>query len=60
MKYSLDDVMNMTGATDVQDFIDAFKGKTEQEIKELLVYMFPGEPIEPEFIQEIKMHADSL
>lgn len=60
MKYSLDDVMDMTGATNEQDFIDAFKGKTEQEIKELLVYMFPGEPIEPEFIQEIKIHADRL
>jgi hypothetical protein len=60
MKYNLDDVMDMTGATNEQDFINAFQGKTEQEIKELLVYMFPGEPIEPEFIQEIKIYADRL
>ena len=60
MKYTLQEVIDLTGATNEQDFINAFQGKTEQEIKNLLVYMFPGEPIEQEFIEDIKILVEEL
>lgn len=59
MHYSLQNVIDLTGASDKEEFIDAFKGKSEQEIKDILSSMFPGEPLDQIFVDEIKIYAET-
>jgi|GEM_PF-4137127 len=53
MKYNLEQVMELTGAENEQQFKNAFEGKTPQEINKILIYMFGTEGDDVEFAEEI-------
>jgi len=57
MKYNLEQAMELTGAVDQEQFLDAFKDKTPEEINEILIYMFGEEGNDIEFAEEIAILA---
>ena len=53
MKHTLEQAMELTGAVNEEQFIEAFAGKTVEEINEVLVSMFGDEGDDMEFAEEI-------
>ena len=59
MKYTKDQTIELTGATGIGQFLDAFVGKSELEINNILIYMFGYEGDDPDLSAAIKSHADN-
>lgn len=57
MKYNLEQAMELTGAVNEEQFLDAFKDKTPEEINEILIYMFGEEGNDIGFAEEIAILA---
>ena len=55
MKYNLQQVIELTGATGEEQFKEAFSGKSKEEINKILVYMFGQEGDDMEFAEEISI-----
>lgn len=60
MIYSFQDVMELTGASDKEEFAEAFANKSIEEILDLLQLMFGASGRDREFAEEIFIYASEL